>query len=406
MGGFVQGLALARFLSLNRPGVRCNERVSHAALAGEPRRLGMAGTGRGSRGSSAAALLGAGAPVPAGAGRCVLVTLAGPLPRDPDAAPAAPRNAAERPCRSLLRTRPAAAGRARRRSRRTPGAQPALARAGAGSTAAARPLPALVPVSSDSGGSSIDRATFASPALAGAGSFFVYLPPGYASTTRRYPVLYLLHGRQGHAQAFLEIGTPAGARPPDRAQGDPPDDRGDDSGPDHPRKLEGRGAEAQREIRDRSPGIGRSHASYPRQPRWTRDRRQLDGRLRRHARRAGQPVHASRWSRAGLASSTTWTANCAPTGRSWRDSACTHFSMALRRTPLPNRRRTRRSPPSCARPARKRRARSIPAGTASENQGAPRSDAAVGGALARCRTAPRGRRSRVVSHNMASHESK
>ena len=29
---------------------------------------------------------------------------------------------------------------------------------------------------------------------------------GYASTTRRYPVLYMLHGRNGHAEAFLEIG--------------------------------------------------------------------------------------------------------------------------------------------------------------------------------------------------------
>ncbi len=87
-----------------------------------------------------------------------------------------------------------------------PGA-PAPATVASAPATAGPPLPALVPVSSDSGGSSIDRAAFASPALAGAGSFFVYLPPGYASTTRRYPVLYLLHGRQGHAQAFLEIGT-------------------------------------------------------------------------------------------------------------------------------------------------------------------------------------------------------
>ena len=68
------------------------------------------------------------------------------------------------------------------------------------------PLPTLIPVSRDSSGSSIDRASFTSAALGGAGSLFVYLPPGYASTTRRYPVIYLLHGRQGHAQAFLEIG--------------------------------------------------------------------------------------------------------------------------------------------------------------------------------------------------------
>jgi S-formylglutathione hydrolase FrmB len=69
------------------------------------------------------------------------------------------------------------------------------------------PPPALVPVSRDSAGSSIDRASFNSPALAGGGSFIVYLPPGYASTTRHYPVLYLLHGRDGHAEAFLEIGV-------------------------------------------------------------------------------------------------------------------------------------------------------------------------------------------------------
>ena len=68
------------------------------------------------------------------------------------------------------------------------------------------PLPTLESISSDAAGSSIDRASFASSSLAAEGSFFVYLPPGYASTTRRYPVLYLLHGRNGHATAFLEIG--------------------------------------------------------------------------------------------------------------------------------------------------------------------------------------------------------
>ena len=84
--------------------------------------------------------------------------------------------------------------------------QPPAVRADTGSTAAARPLPTLVSVSRDKAGSSIDRASFRSAALSSAGSFFVYLPPGYASTTRRYPVLYLLHGRNGHALAFLEIG--------------------------------------------------------------------------------------------------------------------------------------------------------------------------------------------------------
>jgi enterochelin esterase-like enzyme len=90
---------------------------------------------------------------------------------------------------------------ARLPSRPTP-----AARTNASSTAPARPLPTLVSVSHDSAGSSIDRASFTSAALPGHGSFLVYLPPGYASTTRHYPVLYLLHGRNGHAPAFLEIG--------------------------------------------------------------------------------------------------------------------------------------------------------------------------------------------------------
>jgi enterochelin esterase-like enzyme len=68
------------------------------------------------------------------------------------------------------------------------------------------PLPALQPVSSDRAGSSIEWTSFQSSSLAGEGSFFVYLPAGYASTPHRYPVLYLLHGRNGHANAFLEIG--------------------------------------------------------------------------------------------------------------------------------------------------------------------------------------------------------
>jgi len=88
---------------------------------------------------------------------------------------------------------------------RAPSAPAPVARLSASSTAAAS-LPTLVSVSRDGAGSSIDRASFTSSALAGEGSFLVYLPPGYASTTRHYPVLYLLHGRDGHATAFLEVG--------------------------------------------------------------------------------------------------------------------------------------------------------------------------------------------------------
>jgi enterochelin esterase-like enzyme len=79
----------------------------------------------------------------------------------------------------------------------------------AASAIAAPPLPALVPVSHDGAGSSIDRVSFASSALAAKGSFLVYLPPGYASATGHYPVLYLLHGRNGHATSFLEVGIQA-----------------------------------------------------------------------------------------------------------------------------------------------------------------------------------------------------
>src|SRR5207245_5744816 len=89
-----------------------------------------------------------------------------------------------------------------------PAGRPALADARPTSIVAPAPppLPTLVSVSHDAAGSSIDRASYTSPALRGEGSFLVYLPPGYASTTRHYPVLYLLHGQNGHATAFLEIG--------------------------------------------------------------------------------------------------------------------------------------------------------------------------------------------------------
>ena len=82
---------------------------------------------------------------------------------------------------------------------------PPAARAGDGPPPA--PLPQLLPLARDAAGSWIEKASFASASLAGRGAFIVYLPPGYdASPLSRYPVLYLLHGRDGHASAFLEIG--------------------------------------------------------------------------------------------------------------------------------------------------------------------------------------------------------
>lgn len=87
---------------------------------------------------------------------------------------------------------------------RSPAASAAGAPESAGTPLAS--LPALVELKEDAAGSAIDVAHFPSSDLNGQGAFLAYLPPGYASSTQRYPVLYLLHGRQGHASAFVEIG--------------------------------------------------------------------------------------------------------------------------------------------------------------------------------------------------------
>jgi enterochelin esterase-like enzyme len=69
------------------------------------------------------------------------------------------------------------------------------------------PLPAVVRVSTDSTGSSIDSVGYRSQALDGhEGSFLVYLPAGYARTAARYPVIYLLHGDDQTDSSFLTIG--------------------------------------------------------------------------------------------------------------------------------------------------------------------------------------------------------
>ena len=52
-------------------------------------------------------------------------------------------------------------------------------------------------------GSSILSASYPSQALGREGSFLVYLPPGYAATAARYPVLYLLHGHNEYDSSFL-----------------------------------------------------------------------------------------------------------------------------------------------------------------------------------------------------------
>lgn len=75
-----------------------------------------------------------------------------------------------------------------------------------GADAPGAPAVTLRPVSEDAEGSSIDTASYPSAALHGTGSFLTYLPPGYANTTSRYPVLYLLTGNDQSNEAFLEIG--------------------------------------------------------------------------------------------------------------------------------------------------------------------------------------------------------
>jgi enterochelin esterase-like enzyme len=70
-----------------------------------------------------------------------------------------------------------------------------------------QPLPTVAPVSHDAAGSSIDSSSYTSGALHGEGSFLTYLPPGYASTTARYPVIYLLHGDDQTDSSFLQIGV-------------------------------------------------------------------------------------------------------------------------------------------------------------------------------------------------------
>jgi hypothetical protein len=75
------------------------------------------------------------------------------------------------------------------------------------SAAPTQPLLTLTPVSQDAAGSSIEAVSYPSAALHGAeGSFLTYLPPGYASTTSHYPVLYLLTGNDQSNTAFLQIG--------------------------------------------------------------------------------------------------------------------------------------------------------------------------------------------------------
>src|SRR5579875_715824 len=74
------------------------------------------------------------------------------------------------------------------------------------SAPAIQSLPTLAPVDRDTAGSTIARASFGASSLRGAGSFLVYLPPGYEATTARYPVVYMLTGEDQSDSAFLQVG--------------------------------------------------------------------------------------------------------------------------------------------------------------------------------------------------------
>jgi enterochelin esterase-like enzyme len=74
-------------------------------------------------------------------------------------------------------------------------------------TPLAPPPPVPVTLSGDAAGSRVASITFPSRALGRSDHYLVYLPPGYrASGTRRYPVLYLLHGDNQPASSFLRLG--------------------------------------------------------------------------------------------------------------------------------------------------------------------------------------------------------
>ena len=72
------------------------------------------------------------------------------------------------------------------------------------------PAPAVpVVLARYSAGGEVAQLTFASAALRHRDRFLVYLPPHYAaSPTRRYPVIYLLHGDRQPASSFVRLGVP------------------------------------------------------------------------------------------------------------------------------------------------------------------------------------------------------
>ena len=65
-------------------------------------------------------------------------------------------------------------------------------------------------VSAPSGSPRIIDSSFYSPAVRGRLHYQIALPPGYATSGKRYPVLYVLHGLPASAQAFMGVAGYAG----------------------------------------------------------------------------------------------------------------------------------------------------------------------------------------------------
>src|SRR5262249_33545878 len=203
----VHGLSPGERVSFNLADVRRRDRrLPHPDMAREPGRLGLAGaadrrSASAGRGAAAAPILDPGLPNAPGARArrpCPATAhrRAPPPPRPPPPQPIG-RRTLPRPLRLLIALLGAAVvsvccalaldgsftlqGVLGKSS--SDAAAPAVMAAGYPQSAS-RPLPALVAVSQDGAGSSIDQASFASAALAGQGSFIVYLPPGLSSTNR------------------------------------------------------------------------------------------------------------------------------------------------------------------------------------------------------------------------------
>lgn len=79
------------------------------------------------------------------------------------------------------------------------------------STPAPAPVEATPAAPVERSPSSIGEGSFESAALGVTKRYRVYLPPGYAGSDRRYPVVYLLHGLGGDEDSWVDIGLQATA---------------------------------------------------------------------------------------------------------------------------------------------------------------------------------------------------